>query len=314
MIIEQVFFYNGIPRWNLGWATPNYAGAFLATLICFLWAIQGKKYQRHVGAVGLLVESVLYFSIAKTYSRGALLALVVGAIFTLGASVFRTRTPQWRVWLLRAVILVACLIGTGFLGRVDPGYLASDGAVANRLELWRSGLEMIACAPWGGWGAGESGRAYMNWFQDIARSEQYTTMVNSYLHVGVEYGLPVLASLLLGSASILVIAWRGATQGDVVSGAAGASLSAWVTANLFTTLWIKTALWIVPSIATVMIIWRGAGAAPSWEIQAQSNRSWFRSCCRSGCHAVRRRRCFGKSAPMADRSSLRRCCAASQIA
>ena len=259
MVFEQEFYFNGIPRWNLGWATPNYAGAFLATVICFLWAIQGKKYQRYIGVLGLLIESALYFSIAKTYSRGALLALGVGAVFFLGASIFRAHSQQWRIWLLRAVILVACLIGTGLLGRVDPSYLASDGAVTNRLGLWRSGMEMVACAPWSGWGAGESGRAYMNWFQDLTRSEQYSTMVNSYLHVAVEYGLPVLAGVLVGLVSILVMGWCTAARGDVIAGSAGASLSAWAVANIFTTLWIKSALWGVPVIATVLILWRGRG-------------------------------------------------------
>ena len=259
MIFEQVYLFDGIPRWNLGWASPNYAGAFLATLTCFLWAVKAKKWERCIGAAGLLIESVLYFSLAKTYSRGSLLALAIGAIFFLGASVLRTPTRQYRIWLLRAAILVACIIGTGLFGRVSPNYLASDGAVTNRLQLWRSGVEMIACAPWGGWGSGESGRAYMNWFQGLARSEQYATMVNSYLHVAAEYGLPFLVTVLLGLASVLLVGWRTAARGDVIAGAAGASLLAWAVANVFTTLWIKPALWIVPVIGAMLIVWRGRG-------------------------------------------------------
>jgi len=267
MILESDFFFNGIPRWNLGWATPNYAGAFLVTLLCFLWVVHGNKHKWYALGIALLLETALYFLIAKTFSRGALLAVIAGVVFFIASSCWRALALSWRLWALRAFIFCACVIGTGLFSRIDPGHLTADGAVTNRLGLWRGGMEMIASSPWVGWGAGESGRAYMNWFQDVDRSEIYTTMVNSYLHVAVEYGLIFFIFVSLGLFSILAMAWRSARSGDALAGAAGASLSTWAVANIFTTLWIEPGLWIIPSIAIGLVIWKSftrPGAGIRW--------------------------------------------------
>jgi hypothetical protein len=111
---------------------------------------------------------------------------------------------------------------------------------------------MIAAAPITGWGAGESGRAYMNWFQEIDRTEAYATMVNSYLHVAVEYGLPSLGAALSVVIWSLFVVWQEARSEQTSSASKflligmGASLVAWAVANVFTTLWIEPSLWIVP--------------------------------------------------------------------
>jgi len=120
---------------------------------------------------------------------------------------------------------------------------------------------MIAAAPLTGWGGGESGRVYMNWFQDHDRTEGYATMVNSYLHVAVEHGLPTLALVLWIALSLLIAAWRGTGDPSISAArtalpmAAGASLVAWMGANVFTTLWIEPKLWIVPALAGVAVGW-----------------------------------------------------------
>ena len=145
---------------------------------------------------------------------------------------------------------------------------AEDGSVVNRLALWRGGLKMVAAAPLTGWGAGESGRAYMNWYQDLDRDEGYTTMVNSYLHVAVEHGLPVLGIVFWIGIWLLLMAWRGArddtnanssalgiTRPTLMMGA-GASFVAWMGANVFTTLWIEPKLWLVPMVAGLSLFWR----------------------------------------------------------
>jgi hypothetical protein len=256
MILESDFFFNGIPRWNLGWPTPNYAGAFLVTIACLFWAVQGKKYRIYILSTTVVIEAVLYFSLAKTYSRGSLIALLAGALFFIASSGRKSITRSWRLWAIRATILIACVAGTGLFNRIDPNLLTSDASVTNRLELWRGGMEMIASSPWIGWGSGESGRAYMNWFQDLERSEPYSTMVNSYLHVSVEYGLIHFTGVLIGLFTILMIAWRSGRTGDALAGAAGASITAWAVANMFTTLWIEPGLWIIPSIAMALVLWR----------------------------------------------------------
>ncbi|MGH7945117.1 MAG: O-antigen ligase family protein [Opitutaceae bacterium] len=276
MIIEGDFFFQGMPRWNLGWPTPNYAGAFIATLLPWCWIggsqkpeVGGQGLKDRLGWLGAVwrerwrvawlgAEAIGFFLFAKTYSRGALVALAAAALFFIAASGWSELKASWRIWLLRCLLLTACVVGTGFSGRIDPVQTATDGAVVNRLDLWRGGLAMIAAAPLSGWGAGESGRAYMNWFQDVDRTEGYATMVNSYLHVGVEHGLWTMALVFAVVIWLLAVAWREGRSRTPFVAAMGASLAAWAIANVFTTLWIDPRLWIVPAIAGFGLMWQGA--------------------------------------------------------
>ena len=312
MILYGDFYYHGLLRWNLGWPTPNYAGALVASLLALGFAVSGARWRWTV----LLVETGGLFLLAKTYSRGAVVAWVAALMFAvIGGRVWRKRGEMW-LWGMRLVILGVMLGAVGFgwsrVGSVGgvavgegaeqkqntggtpvplsdgasasdgatvgntsggtPVPLSEDGSVVNRLALWRGGAAMIAAAPWTGWGAGESGRIYMNWFQDVDRTEGFTTMVNSFLHVGVEYGLGVLAAVVAGLGAVLALAWQvGRGEGEGSEGgvyrsgalgitrptsAAGASLVAWAVANFFTTLWIDWKLWIVPGLATGIMVWQ----------------------------------------------------------
>jgi hypothetical protein len=293
LVFEGQFFHGEHLRWNLGWATPNYAGAFLVTLLCFFWAVSGNWRWR---TAAFAVEAAGYFLLARTYSRGAMVAWGLAWLFGLAVSRAWRNPAQRLLWAARAGALTVMLLAAGFgwsrmvkkgtettlhgvaasdgstlgqMGRIKQSSEATtmeDGSIMNRLALWRGGLEMITAAPWRGWGAGESGRAYMNWFQGVDRTEGYTTMVNSYLHVSVEHGLPVLAVVIFGLVALLMTAEKTAVIDRRYRGlalAAGASLVAWAVANMFTTLWIEPKLWIIPGIACAMIGvggWRNRGA------------------------------------------------------
>jgi len=291
MTVEGDFVFQGTQRWNLGWPTPNYAGAFLVTLLCLAWAVRGRSPWRLVILIG---EASLCFLIAKTYSRGAVVAWAVAWAFGVAVTRGWNLPVERIVWAGRVVVLAAMMLATGFgwsrsaqrLNEVQSTPVShssitakapmveqvstvpsADGSVMNRVALWRGGLMMIAAAPWTGWGAGESGRSYMNWYQDVDRNEGYTTMVNSYMHVAVEHGLPILVAILWIGLSLISVPWRGvlddANMGSDVFGmtrssvvaAAGATLVAWMIANIFTTLWIDPKLWIVPSVACLVLIW-----------------------------------------------------------
>lgn len=192
--------------------------------------------------------------LSKTYSRGALVAGLVA----LGWWTLSNRQPgRWRWLSTRLVIVIACVIFTGFVSRVTPAFVATDRSVSNRWELWHEAIRMIEAAPFHGWGSGESGRAFMNWFQPLDRMEGYATMVNSFLQVGVEQGLLVLflalgifGWLLVASWQLAHAAWSG-RRSSICAG--GACLVAWLSANIFSTLWIVTGLWIVPICSMVFI-------------------------------------------------------------
>lgn len=255
--MEGAYFYGEHLRWNLGWENPNPAGAFVAMGIPWLWAIasgagrQGGWKCRLLGLVAFLGEAALWFLLCKTYSRGALVAAFVAAAVYFGLSIYR---DGWRKAMrmagVRGVMVIALLLGSGFFSRIDPGYVVEDASAMNRLTLWKGGLQMIAASPWRGWGAGESGDGFMQWFQPLEADEAYAGMVNSYLHVGVERGLPVLgAALSLVGALLAVVGFAikgrgsrdrnrrdiGAGMKDLVQGA-GCSMVVFLVANLFSSL------------------------------------------------------------------------------
>jgi len=253
MLIESDFFVGEHLRWNLGWASPNYAGAFVAALLALALGFSGSRWKWGI----FVLELGGFFLLAKTYSRGALVAWGVAWLF--GALSTNGLFPKMRwLWLGRMVALGMILYCVGFQwSRADThstGTVHADRSVENRLTLWKGGLKMIAAAPLRGWGAGESGRAYQHWFQDLVRDERFTTMVNSYLSVAVEFGLPVFAVSLFMLCLPIVWAWQLARVGSFLAMAAGASLVSWLLVNEFSTLWIEWRLWIVPCIVYTLLI------------------------------------------------------------
>jgi len=288
MTIEGEFYSGGHLRWNLGWPTPNYAGAFLVTLLALVWIFSGSRWRWAYFAT----EAGGLFLLAKSYSRGAVVAWGAAWLFGVIASRGWRHPAERLVWAARVGVLAVMMVIAGFgwsravektAGPQDDKTTgkritasevpsAEDGSVVNRLALWRGGMKMIAAAPLVGWGAGESGRAYMNWYQAMDRDEGYTTMVNSYLHVAVEHGLPALVAVLWVGAWLLLVAWSGARDAAHTHNgalgttrptlmAAGASLVAWAISNVFTTLWIEPKLWVVPTIASLLLVW-GACKTP----------------------------------------------------
>lgn len=262
-MFEAEYTFAGVRRWNLGWTTPNYAGIFVALLICLWWGIRGPRLQR----LGLVAAEIAgYFVLCKTYSRGALVALAAGAAFFLAAQGRRQLQHEWRQWLARLAGLVAVLALTGFYHRVEEATSLVDRSVSNRLELWRHGLQMIHAAPWSGWGQGNSGWAYMNWFQPLDREPRYATMVNGYLELATAQGLPAFALIIGAMAALLVLSFAVARADSEtnVSAAAGASLLAWLVGNIFTTLWVEPRLWIVPGCAMLVIVADAVRTRMAW--------------------------------------------------
>jgi hypothetical protein len=164
--------------------------------------------------------------------------------------------------LLRFVLLAGLLWGTGFFGRIDPGFVAQDASVGNRYVLWEGGLQMIWHKPLTGWGVGESGPQFMHWFQPVDASAKYAGMVNSYLHVGVERGLPFLILCVSALMCVVCMAYfrvlgSGRKNRNSLSAAllAGATvLVVFLVANIFNTLWIFPRLWIPVGIVGAILL------------------------------------------------------------
>jgi hypothetical protein len=283
--MEGIYFFGEHVRWNLGWSNPNQAGAFVAMWLPWLWAlgawVAGTRNEEGAGrswhglrrdaaaTMVLAAELVLWFLLCKTYSRGALVAVGMTGVVLVGWRLFRERRLSGiGVMGVRLVGIGVLLFATGFFSRIDPRFVSQDASAGNRLVLWKGGLQMIAASPWSGWGAGESGSGFVHWFQPLDATEKYAGMVNSYLHVGVEYGLPVLVAVMTGAVGIWMISWRGVGARRSGHGlardapatirmGAGSSWLVFLIANVFSTLWIFGNLWWLAAADGLVILAAG---------------------------------------------------------
>jgi len=229
--------------------------------------------------ISLLTEAVAYFLLIKTYSRGAFVAFIVSALFTfLSMRAWRSRARSSK-WGLRSVLVVGLLVLNNFewarvnqpatiyyhsvekpsINKEEPTpFFTSDRSIANRLELWLSGMRMTAAALYCGWGAGESGTAYMNWFQGTDDEKPYKTMVNSYLQILVEHGVlvfsvaagAVLWFLLCGLPRVK-LAYLPIGGFRLYRAPLSASVVSWLIANCFSSLWLNPWLWSIPSLCAL---------------------------------------------------------------
>lgn len=261
--MEGIFYFGDQLRWNFGFGTPNIAGAMVAVAIAFLLPftskIPDKKRRLFAFAVLSAVEISLWFVLAKTYSRGALVAAGICFVCCNAFMLFRTESKCriFGIALAKAVAVSAILLYTGFANRISPEYVGNDGSTSGRITLWTGGLKMVAQAPVCGWGVDKSGEEYINWYQDFPDERKYAGMVNSYLHIAVERGLPALFAAL----SILAFPlfadfrlWR--KNGDLFALALGLALLSLCVSNIFSTLWVVSSIrYTGITIAAVSVIY-----------------------------------------------------------
>jgi hypothetical protein len=143
-----------------------------------------------------------------------------------------------------------------------------DGAVGNRIVLWRYALQMAADNP-SGFGTGKSGEAYMNWYQPLETTHGYRTMVNSYLTFLVEQGWLAFAAAVFSVAVFWT--WTGRVgaeyprrSGDFetiigrmpmplwIAGLRGCLLS-FAVAGIFSTVMEEAVLWVLPSLSAILL-------------------------------------------------------------
>ena len=203
--------------------------------------------------------------------------------------------PVLRSIIIRIALVAVLCLAAGFASRVSPSYIAQDKSVLNRLDMWQGALVMMKDSPWIGWGNNNGGFAYINWYQPQAISTRPIGFVNSFLDIGVEFGTPVLFVTLGIWFFLMLVAFRlknpksqnpksqinsniqisnsknepirkepraFAVENGLMS--AFVILVAWGVANIFTSLWRETSLWIVPAGCAVYILtvwWRQGGAS-----------------------------------------------------
>lgn len=260
------YYFGEKLRWAWGWDSPNEAGIFWAMMLPLCWV-----WREMVGATGAhnyngseewrarwsrptvvrgglwVVEGLVWLALASTFSRGAFLAALAGVVLWHGQFV-----GQWKRAGLRLLLGLGVMGITGMWGRWAPDYLQTDGSIWNRFALWSGGLELMAAAPLTGWGLGQSGLMFGRWVQSEGMTEQYRSMVNSYLTVGVEYGVFVLGIVFLVIIGVIVQGWRRVPIMSTVWGI-------WAVGLAGSNLWIVPGLWVLPMGALGYGWWRGKG-------------------------------------------------------
>ncbi len=246
------FFFNDIWRMDWGFGNPNKTAALIAMLMVAVWSIA------YLWRKGFWLSVVLFTGLAiclvHTFSRGGLIACFVGLVPLLLAA------PRPWPWIRTVAVLSSVWIAIGLSvylqahERYTKGIAEQDRAITNRLDIWKAAPGMIKDAPQG-WGIGNAGRAYMDWYQPLDRTEQYRTLVNSHLTWLVELGWGGRFIYLFGWLMILLICWPIQNIGWL-SIPFGIWLSLLVAA-IFSSVAESPWLWVLPGISFVLVLgWR----------------------------------------------------------
>jgi hypothetical protein len=179
------FYYNGVWRMDWGLGNPNKTATLIACLMIALWAI--PMLWKHGFWPVLICFTALAWCLVQTYSRGGMVAFLTGMGVLL---VWIPRPWPKARWI--AVVASLWILG-GFVlyakaqTRYGQGLFTEDQSINNRLIIWRHAPEMMAAAPWG-WGLGNAGESYTQWFQPLNLSVHYLNLINSHFTLMVEGG------------------------------------------------------------------------------------------------------------------------------
>lgn len=278
------YYFQDQLRWSFGFENPNKAAALIASLLPFVWIMAQSGWrikQPRLRWLFVLIGSGLlgtgWWLLFMTFSRGGVVAAAAGFLY-IGwreRKVFAARRNRARLALaLATAVGIAILFtGTNAADRSTQWITKREGSVDNRIELWRGGLQMIAQIPQGV-GRGQSGLAYMQWFQPLESTARYRTLVNSYLTFATEQGLWIFGLALFASA----LFWRGTnvTAGEprshgLMTGCR-ASILAFAVAGFFTTTMEDWRIWVPPSLAATLLTWA------AWRVYLSKSRSEWRHC------------------------------------
>lgn len=213
---ESMDFYFG-EHWRMDWGfgNPNKTAALIATLMIAVWQPAWRDARSDSRRPWFWVSLTLFLALGvcliHTYSRGGLLAAVVG----LGTALCFLPRPWHRSIVIPITVSVTLLAAYAFLGPSEAGqrYVqgvgtssTEDRSITNRLEIWKRAPAMMVDAP-GGWGIGQSGFAYTQYYQPTETRYTYRTLVNSHLTWLVELGGWGRFVYLTGWLFLLALTW-----------------------------------------------------------------------------------------------------------
>lgn len=258
------FFF---PEYRLDWfgsgpSSPNKTGSLFAILFIVSWWPVLRF--RWCFWLSLPLATVAAGLLLQTESRGALVGAGLASLL-LVVFWFSGRTScgthfeashyvlSWRtVSLVVATILLGLYAQKlGVNDRMVTMTTGEDESANVRVALYSAGFQMIAAAPLG-WGYGQAGDAYGQWYQEIGDTRSYLSLVNSHLTWIVEGGIFFQLLYIFGWCFVFMLCWpvpwtplRGVAAACwLVLGICG-SLS-----SVLTLIW----LWVLPLILLLFVI------------------------------------------------------------
>jgi len=270
------YLYGETLRWSFGFENPNKAAVVFACLLPLCWWAWTASWG--IRRTWLRIPSLAFSAgvflatggcLVMTFSRGGLVAGVaaLGYVWALtlwksirgkevgadGAAPSRREVPKWWLSILLVIALVCLAVWSGLASRSVEG-LAEDASVTNRFDLWKAGVQM-ACENPAGFGSGQSGTEFMQWYQATDRTEGYRTMVNSYLTFLVEQGWRVFALSVFG----FLVFWFSTapapgSRTTEIARVMRASIMAFLVAGIFSTTMEDWGLWLIPACCVIGLI------------------------------------------------------------
>ena len=246
-------------RWTIFFENPNMTAAVVAE-VAVLFLVLGGRVRGVLRAFLAVLAAGSAVALAATGSRGGLVAFLVGAGIA-SVSVLRGLRESRRGFaavLLPLVALAVAVAVVGLGGRIEKAARGRDASVGNRLVIWRTVPRMMADAP-GGWGIGNSGQAFMNWYQPLDRTERYRTLVGSHFTWMVEFGGWGRFLYVFGWLLVLAFSFRRWRRtGDALP------MALWLTlavAAIPTSVLEEWAVWVLPAGASLPFLadWRRVG-------------------------------------------------------
>ena len=267
-LMDFLFTEYRLDWFGAGPSSPNKTGALLAVLFVTAWwpALRWRR--------GFWLSLPLAFAAAvfllQTESRGALVAAGAGLVLVVGGSgLNRLNTLKGRLkpdvsfWVRTAssaAVLFLLLVYSQQLGvndRMTTMTTGEDESANVRVALYSAGMEMIAAAPLG-WGRGQAGDAYGQWYQEIGDNRSYLSLVNSHLTWMAEGGMLFQFLYITGWCLMLMLCWPVPW-----TPLRAIAFGSWVTLGLcgfFSSVLTLVWLWVIPIVLLVLCVIQRLGS------------------------------------------------------
>lgn len=257
------FFFEDHLRLDWGFGNPNKTAALIACLLVASHFLRLIK-PRVLGTVLFGVSFIgLGICLIHTYSRGGIVAAVLGQIsYWIYLQRGRLNLPP-RPEFLVGIAMVGFLAIYAALPQVNAASRYAQGVVpggtedlsiSNRLRIWKDAPRMMVDAP-GGWGIGEAGEGWTQWYQPLETRYLYRTLVNSHLtymaelNWGGRFGYCFVWLLLL---FIPFFRFGDSVRVSQISAVTGGVWIAFGIAAVFSTIAESAILWVLPVVTLIL--------------------------------------------------------------